>query len=106
MGHMLFNIEARCIDIDGPVRLSTRLETATRILTDSGQFLDALEAREDGFIAQRGVYMPIPSTDPRLVEGDEAQFTVRLTDASGVVLTHSVRVTLTLGTLPDLAELE
>ncbi len=103
--HVQFNIEARCIDIDGNVRLSTRLETATRILVDSAQFLDSLEERADGYIQQRGVFVVLASIHPSVVEGDEAQLTVRLTDAEGVVLEHSVRVILTAGTLPDLPEI-
>lgn len=104
--HILFNIEARCIDIDGAVRLATRLETDTRILTDSAQFLDAVVERGDGFFEQRGVFVPLPTTDRRLVEGHEALLTVRLTDADRVVVEHRVRVVLTSSTLPDLAELD
>ena len=97
--------ETRCLNVVGMRRLSARLETETRVLFDREQFVELFE-RGDGFAQERGILFMMGIADPRIIEGDEAMLSLRLTDADGVVVEHALRVVLTTSTLPDLAELD
>jgi len=99
-----FNIEARCVDSTRPLRLAARMETADRVLFDRQMFVN-LTDREDGFAQQSALFFRLELIEPDVFDGAEVQLDLRLTDTNaGVVVEHTVRLTLTTSALGDLPE--
>ncbi len=98
-----FNLEARCVNSEQVGRLSARLETVDRVIFDRDTFVD-LSEREDGFAQVLALFFPLDAGDPSILEGKQAQLSLRLTDGDDVVVERVVRVVLTSSTLGDLPE--
>lgn len=99
-----FNVEARCVNDVQPVKVDARLETKIRLLFDLEQTV-LLDPSTDGYARTIPVVFPVTAPGPVYdFEGAEAQLTVMLTDADGVVVEDHLRLLLTFDVLEDLPE--
>jgi len=104
-GTLRLNIRARCVNAAQLLTVDVLLLTADPLLPllinhqHQTIFVDVLP---DGWVQRLGLSFQLPRT--AAPDGTEANLTVTLTDADGVVVQDAVRVTLTPDTLPDLPD--
>ena len=104
-GTLRLNIRARCVNAAQLLTVDVLLLTADPLLPllinhqHQTIFVDVLP---DGWAQRLGLSFALPRT--AAPDGTEANLTVTLTDADGVVVQDAVRVTLTPNALPDLPD--
>ena len=101
---MRLNFEMKCVNMEFPVTIRTRLETQQFLLLDRLTFFP-LQVRNDGF----GQALALPfAMDPKIpaaeLDGKAALLTVEATDFDGVIVETKLRLVLTRTVLADLPE--
>ena len=103
--HVIFHIEARCVNPEGLARVIARMETADVTLFDRTSFFQ-LDQRDDGFAEARGLLNQLNVPAPASFVGEEAQLSLALIDSDGLRVETSLRVVLTADQLDDLPDLD
>lgn len=99
-GVLFLNIEARCLNTDGGVRIHVRLEAPALLVVDQdAQVLTPLDPA-DGYSRWQARF-PVGSAPP---PNTESNLTVSITDSDGLKLVQQLRVVSTPDTLPDLPD--
>jgi len=101
-----FHLEARCLNVNAPVIVHARMETADRLLFDR-QSLVVLIPSQDGYERRMNVVFPVNGPAPFFdLEEAEANLTVTVTDFDGVMVEEHLRLVLTFRPLPDLPDVD
>jgi hypothetical protein len=98
------NIEARCVNPAGRLTVRVWLVSADIVVLVDETQARSLTLREDGFVEARALGFFVQRGSNAIFNGGEAELTVEVTDADGVVVATSLRVVLTRADLDDLPE--
>ncbi|HUI25393.1 MAG TPA: Ig-like domain-containing protein [Candidatus Kryptonia bacterium] len=99
-GVLFLNVEARCLNLSGPVRIQVRLEAPGLLVVDQiAQVVTPLDPA-DGY-ARWQVRFPVGAAPP---PDTESNLTLSITDSDGLKLIQQLRVISTPDVLPDLPD--